>query len=398
MRGNGEDQRQQQHAHRDIGHDRLEDVGHRDLRRRDALHRHQQEPVRRQQQAELHADQEQHAEPDRVDAEPLHHRHEDRQRDQHHADLVDEHAEEDQQQHHAGNDREGGQALAEDRRRRGRSVAPEKLRICEKVVAPRMMNRIIARDRDRAAQRRDQRRQRERAIGERQRHRRDGAERGGLGRRRDAGRHRADDDAEDRHQRQDVEHEQPVARPAGEPLDRRRRRERRFIFARSDDVADEGDAEDQPGHDAADQQLRDRDAGQAAEQHGQRRRRDQHVDGADRHDRPGRHRRVIAARQHHRQHQRAEHRGRRDGRAGDRREHRAGDDRDDREPARHLRDQPLDAVDHLEGEAGVEQHLAHQDEERDRRQREIRAPRRRCCAPSARAPARRRETARRRRG
>ncbi len=54
----------------DVGHDRLEDVGEGDLGRRDAAHGHEQEPVRRQQQAELHADQEQDAEPDRVDAEP----------------------------------------------------------------------------------------------------------------------------------------------------------------------------------------------------------------------------------------------------------------------------------------------------------------------------------------
>ena len=36
------------------------------------------------------------------------------------------------------------------------SVAPEKLRICENVVAPRMMNRIIAEIVDRAAQRLEQ--------------------------------------------------------------------------------------------------------------------------------------------------------------------------------------------------------------------------------------------------
>ena len=35
-------------------------------------------------------------------------------------------------------------------------------------------------------------------------------------------------------------------------------------------------------------------------------------------------------------------------------------------------DQVLDAVDHLHREPGVEQHLAHEDEERDRREREAR--------------------------
>jgi hypothetical protein len=84
-------------AERDIGHHGAEDVRHRHCGRGHALHGHQQQAVRRQQQPELHADQIQHAEPDEVDVEPLHDRHEHRQRDQHHADLVDEDAEEDEQ-------------------------------------------------------------------------------------------------------------------------------------------------------------------------------------------------------------------------------------------------------------------------------------------------------------
>ena len=63
---------------------------------------------------------------------------------------------------------------------------------------------------------------------------------------------------------------------------------------------------------------------------------------ADRHDRPGRHGRVIAAREHHRQHQAAQHGGGGDGGAGDRREHRAGDHRDHRQPPGHAADQALD--------------------------------------------------------
>ena len=141
------------------------------------------------------------------------------------------------------------------------------------------------------------------------------------------------------------------------------------MVARSDDVADEHHAQDQPRHDAADQQAGDRDAGKAAEQHGERRRRDQHVDAADAHDRSHGHARLIAARQHGRQHQAAEQRGGGDGRARDRREHRAGDDRDHRQPRRHAPDQEREGVDRLQRDAGVEQHLAHQHEERDRRQR-----------------------------
>ena len=46
-------------------------------------------------------------------------------------------------------------------------------------------------------------------------------------------------------------------------------------------------------------------------------------------------------------------------------------DRDDSKAARHLPDQPFDAVNDLQRKAGMEEHLAHQDEKRDRRQREI---------------------------
>src|SRR5204863_185724 len=47
----------------------------------------------------------------RACVEPLHQRHEERQRDQHHADLIDEAAEEQQDQHHADDDGGGGQPL-----------------------------------------------------------------------------------------------------------------------------------------------------------------------------------------------------------------------------------------------------------------------------------------------
>src|SRR6266496_3038434 len=53
------------------------------------------------------------------------------------------------------------------------------------------------------------------------------------------------------------------------------------LMVAREDVADIHDAQDQAGHDAADQQAGDRDAGEAAEQHRERRWRDQHVDPAD---------------------------------------------------------------------------------------------------------------------
>ena len=103
-------------------------------------------------------------------------------------------------------------------------------------------------------------------------------------------RHRADHHGEDQHQRQDVDDERPPARPAAvRRSPARARRERRIERGAQHDVADEHHAQDQPRHDAADQQPGDRDAGEAAEQHGERRRRDQHVDAADRHDRAHRH-------------------------------------------------------------------------------------------------------------
>ena len=273
-------------------------------------------------------------------------------------------------------DRQGGQALAEDRLTRCPSVAPENDRICEKVVAPTMMNRIIAEIAAVPRSACDQRRQRERAVGERQRP---------SSRARRARPTRSASPSRPTSRRPRRRRSTPAAarraRTAGSAPSRRAasigaaRRERRVDLARARRCRRRRRREDQPGHDAADQQLRDRDAGEAPSS-------TVSAEGGISMSTapiamigPVAMRRVIAARQHHRQHQRAEHRRGRDGRAGDRREHRAGDDRDDREPARHLRDQPLDAVDHLDREAGVEQHLAHQHEERDRRQREARSPR-----------------------
>lgn len=107
------DDQEQHKAHRDVGDNRLKDVGHRHLRRSDPLHRHQEQSVRRQQQPELHADQVEYAEPDQIDFEPLHDRHEDRQSDEHHADLIHKNSKKNQQQHHAGQNGEGREALAE---------------------------------------------------------------------------------------------------------------------------------------------------------------------------------------------------------------------------------------------------------------------------------------------
>src|SRR6267378_1907316 len=109
-----EHQREHEQAHEQVRHHRAEDVTHGHLRRRHALHGHEQEPMRRQQEAQLHADKEHHAEPHRVDADFLNQRHKDGERDHHHADLLDEEAEEDQHEHHRGDERKRRQAERRD--------------------------------------------------------------------------------------------------------------------------------------------------------------------------------------------------------------------------------------------------------------------------------------------
>src|SRR2546429_9238346 len=51
-----EHQREDEQAHEEVGHHSPEDVAHRNLRRRYALHGHEKEPMRRKQESELHAD------------------------------------------------------------------------------------------------------------------------------------------------------------------------------------------------------------------------------------------------------------------------------------------------------------------------------------------------------
>ena len=158
-----------------------------------------------------------------------------------------------------------------------------------------------------------------------------------------------------------------AARPLLRPLVRREGR----IEARAhDDIGDIDRAQDQARYDARDEQPCYGNAGEAAEQHGERRGRDQHVDATDPHDRPHRHARVVAAREHRRQHQAAEQRGGGDGRSRDRGEHGSGNNGDDRETARHAADDERECIDRLERHPAVKQHFAHQHEERDGRERE----------------------------
>src|SRR5713226_1020960 len=76
-------------------------------------------------------------------------------------------------------------------------LAPENDRICENVVAPTMMNRIMPEMA--AVQRLEESVEAERAVGEGQHQGEERADRRRFGRRRPARRHGGDDDDEDRH-------------------------------------------------------------------------------------------------------------------------------------------------------------------------------------------------------
>src|SRR6267378_4059788 len=366
-----EHQREHEQAHEQVRYHRAEDVTHGHLRRRHALHGHEEEPMRRQQEAQLHADKEHHAEPYRVDSKLLDERHKDGERDHHHADLLDEEAEEDQHEHHHSDERERRQAERGDDLDHAvaRSGKRQDLREGHRADDDEEDHSGYAR---RAAQRLEQVVDGNRPVGRGQQDSEKRADRGGFGRRGPGGGHGSDHDDENRDQRHDVLDEGPQLFPATVFGEACRGRERRIHLYAHHDVHYEGYAEDQSRNDAPDQELGDRDTRKAPEQHGKRGGRDQHVHRADRHQRAGRHGRVIPAREHYGQHQAPEHRGSRDGRPRDGREHRARDHRDHREPSRNLADQALDAVDHFHGEPRVEQHFSHEDEKRDGSERKAR--------------------------
>ena len=180
-----------------------------------------------------------------IDAELRHDRHEDRERDQHHADLVDEDAEEDQEQHHQptttakvdkalaedGRDQPvGGAGEAQDLRERGGAQDDEQDHAGDgRGALERFHQRLeaAARDRARATAMRRQR-----------------AERRRLGRCRKAAGHGADHDGEDR---------RPAARRRARAGASSPSREWAAIgvggassgvsCAAHDDVGDEGDAD-----------------------------------------------------------------------------------------------------------------------------------------------------------
>src|SRR2546430_10943578 len=64
-----EHQREAEQPHEEEGHHSPEDVAHRNLRRRSPLHAHGKEPMRRKKESALPAVEENHPEPDLVDAD-----------------------------------------------------------------------------------------------------------------------------------------------------------------------------------------------------------------------------------------------------------------------------------------------------------------------------------------
>jgi hypothetical protein len=129
--------------------------------------------------------------------------------------------------------------------------------------------------------------------------------------------------------------------------------------------------EDQAGHDPGDQQLADVDPGERTEQHGERRRRDQHGQPAHAQDGPDRHHPAVAAARHLRDHERAEQRRARHARAGQGGERRATGDGDEREARGHAAHQLVDRIEHPGGQARVEEQLAHEQEQGHRDQGEV---------------------------
>src|SRR5712692_10425180 len=327
-RGHEEHERQYEQAHDDVGDHRAEDVTHRDLGRRHALHGHEKEAVRRQQEPQLHADQEHHAEPHGIDAQILHQRHENGQGDHHHAHLLDEEPQEYQHEHHRRDERKRREAELRDDPDQAVARPGEREDLGESQRAD-DDEEDHPRNPRRAAQRLQQVLERDRPVRGGQDHREERADGSRLGRRRPARRHPGDHHHEYRDERHHVLDERPQLFPAAVFLEFRAWRERGIQLDSHDDVYDEGETQHQARHDSADQQFRNRDAGEAPEQHRQRRGWNQHVHRADRHQRPGGHGGVIAAREHHRQHQAPQHRGGRDGRTRDRRNdslgHSAGD-------------------------------------------------------------------------
>ncbi|MPN59185.1 hypothetical protein SDC9_206905 [bioreactor metagenome] len=130
-------------------------------------------------------------------------------------------------------------------------------------------------------------------------HRGKRADCGRFGRRCPTRQHAADHRHEDTQQRHHIPHEGPPARPtlvlSGVLI---RWRQAGIGTATQHDIAQKTNRHHQPGQDAANQQLRDRNACKAAQHDRQRRRRDQHRNAAHRHDRPHGQRRVIPPAQH----------------------------------------------------------------------------------------------------
>ena len=136
-----------------------------------------------------------------------------------------------------------------------------------------------------------------------------------------------------------------------------------------DDVDEEHAGEHEAGQDAGDQHLAGRHVGERRDDHRQHARRNDRVEAGAGEDRAGRELRVVAAPAHGGEERTPEQAGDRHGgarqRAEDRREH----DAQHVLAAADAPDQPVERIEQDLHGAGAEQDLAHDDEQRHRRQR-----------------------------
>ena len=222
---------------------------------------------------------------------------------------------------------------------------------------------------DRVGEAVDQPRDRELAAQEADRHREERAGRPAFGRRHHAGIKPADHAHDQHDDRPDFAERRPALAPQRRAVGKLDRRgERRIEPAADHDHDHVGGGGEQPGNDAGNQQLGDRDLGEHAVEHEQDARRDQRIERAAACDRAAGEALVVAVLEHLR-HRELRHRGGGgDAGTGRRTEARAGPVGRDREPAGQSAEPGVGRAVKPRADARVACDRAHQQEHRDRGQ------------------------------
>src|SRR5690606_12213599 len=332
--------------------------------RDNALHNKKQQPKWRRQQADLQRDQHDNEERQEIYIAGRGKRQKEGKRQQHHADLIHERAEEQQHRHDQEQGAEGAELPRSDDAQKPSRRAGNLQDLAEGCRA-RNDKEDHRRHLRRLAKRLHQRLEIELAIAK------TGDYCGNTAkRRRFLGRcnledNAADDNTEDQQQRH---HIREKSAPRASPVDLRliigTDRGKRWIEPAADnDIECEERRHQKAGHDTGEQQILDRAFGKACEQDGERRRRYQHGDSAHGHDRAHGERRAVAPLQLLGQHHFAHDRRVGDGRAGERGKDRAGRHRDDGEAPGKPPDQRINRPDGAVGDTGLEHNLAHQDKQ-----------------------------------